>query len=257
MENLKNIELLQVPENVKKDLNEFLAQIIKFYSDDLVSIMAFGSSTTGDYVENTSDINLMVVYSDLNISDLNAVAQLSRNWLKKRAFSPRFISLNNLKNSSRFFQIDMLEMKDMHVTLFGKDLLNEIEINKASLLWQLSYEIKAMRMRIKQQFWRSCGDDHLMRRILLERYTSIIHLSKVLLFIMDRPVSPNFDDILKLATEVIGIPTSYIEKMKSVKANKPKTDGQQLVQLFTELMEVIRIIDNKADQITNEKNTVA
>jgi predicted nucleotidyltransferase len=249
MEEIKNMEQLQVPDPVKKDLNEFLNQIIRLYADDLVSIMAFGSSATGDYVENSSDINLMIVYSDLNITDLNSVAQVARTWLKKRAFSPRFISMNNLTNSSRFFQIDMLEMKDMHVTLYGRDLLNEIPIVRAGLHWQLSYEIKAMRMRIKQQFWRSCGDEQLMRRILLERFTSIIHLLRVLLFLMEKPVSSSFDDILQAAKDEIGIPSSFVEKMKAIKMKKNNADSKELVQLFTELMDVIRTIDTKTDQI--------
>jgi predicted nucleotidyltransferase len=250
METLKNIEQLQLPEPVKKDLNEFLSQVIKLYSNDLVSIMAFGSSVTGDFVENHSDVNVMVVYSDLNITDLNEVAQLARNWLKKRAFAPRFISMKNLTNSSRFFQIDMLEMKDMSITLYGKDLLNEIVVEKAGLLWQLSYEIKAMRMRIKQQFWRSCGDEHIMRKILLERFTSITHLSRALLYLMGKPTPAKFEDILQMAKSEIGIPATYIDQMMAMKTKKSKPDNKELVQLFTELMDVIRIVDTKTDQVT-------
>jgi hypothetical protein len=249
METLKNLEQLQLPEPVKKDLNEFLSQVVKLYSNDLVSIMAFGSSVTGDFVENHSDVNVMVVYSDLNITDLNEVAQLARNWLKKRAFAPRFISMKNLTSSSRFFQIDMLEMKDMSITLYGKDLLNEIVVEKAGLLWQLSYEIKAMRMRIKQQFWRSCGDEHIMRKILLERFTSITHLSRALLYLMGKSTPARFEDILQMAKSEIGIPATYIDQMMAMKTKKSKPDNKELVQLFTALMDVIRIVDTKTDQV--------
>ena len=249
METLKNIDQLQVPATIQKDLTEFLSQVVQLYADDLVSIMAFGSSVTKDYVENSSDINLMIVYSDLNITDLNTVSKLARGWLKKRAFSPRFISVNNLTSSSKFFPIDMLEMKDMHVTLFGKDLLNEMSIERSGLNWQLSYEIKAMRMRIKQQFWRSCGDDHIMQKILLERFTSIVHLTRVLLFLMGKSVSQNFDDILQMAKNDIGMPSSFIEKMQALKKKQSKPNNAEFIQLFTELMDVIRIIDTKTDQI--------
>lgn len=249
MEAIKNIDQLKVPDSVKKDLVEFLNQILKLYSDDLISIMAFGSSTTGDYVENASDINLMIVYSDLNITDLNSVAQVSRAWLKKRSFSPRFISMNNLTSSSRFFQVDMLEMKDMHITLYGKDLLNDISIVKPSLHWQLSYEIKAMRMRIKQQFWKSCGDEFLMRRILLERFTSITHLSRVLLHLQGKPVPVDYNGIHTMAVEELGLSAEYFNKMKSLKEGKAKFDNKALIQMFTELMDVIRIIDAKSDQV--------
>lgn len=249
MEAIKNIDQLKVPDSVKKDLVEFLNQILKLYSDDLISIMAFGSSTTGDYVENASDINLMIVYSDLNITDLNSVAQVSKAWLKKRSFSPRFISMNNLTSSSRFFQIDMLEMKDMHITLYGKDLFNDLAIVKTSLHWQLSYEIKAMRMRIKQQFWKSCGDELFMRRILLERFTSITHLSRVLLHLQGKPVPADYNGIHKLAVKELGLSAEYFNYMKSLKEGKAKFDNKALTQMFTELMDVIRIIDAKSDQV--------
>lgn len=249
METVKNIIQLQVPDSIQKELNEFINQIIQLYADDLLSIMAFGSCVTGNYIEKKSDINLMIVYSDLNITDLNTVAKLARGWLKKRAFSPRFISLNNLINSSKLFQIDMLEMKDMHITLFGKDLLNEIVVGKKGVHWQLSYEIKAMRMRIKQQFWRSCGDDQLMLRILLERFTSIIHLLRALLFVLDKPVPKNYIEILEKSKEEFGISADFIVKMQSVKEMSSKPNNEELVQLFTQLMDTIRIIDSKTDQV--------
>jgi predicted nucleotidyltransferase len=249
METIQNIEQLQIPAPVQKDLSEFLNQIIQLYANDLVSIMAFGSSVTKDYMEDNSDINLLIVYSDLNITDLNTVAKLARGWLKKRAFSPRFISMKNLNNSSAFFQIDMLEMKDMHITLYGKDLLNSINISKAGLHWQLSYEIKAMRMRIKQQFWRSCGDDHVMRKILLERFTSIIHLSRVLLFLMDKAVPQNFEAILQTAKNELGLSSTFLDSMLALKNKTIKPSNVELVELFTGLMDTIRTIDDKTDQV--------
>jgi predicted nucleotidyltransferase len=248
MDVIKNIELLKVPASIQKDLNDFINQLIQLYSNDLVSIIAFGSCVTGNYIEKKSDINLMIVYSDLNIIDLNKVANLSKTWLKKKAFSPRFISLNNLNNSSKFFQIDVLEIKDMHITLFGKDLYNELTVGKKGVHCQLSYEIKAMRMRIKQQFWRSCGDEQLMLRILLERYTSIIHLSRALLFVYDKPIPKNYNDILDKTKEEFGIPSGFISKMQIIKENSLKPDNDELVQLFTLLMDVIKIIDNKTDE---------
>jgi predicted nucleotidyltransferase len=249
METVKNIDQLKVPVSIQKELNEFINHIIQLYTRDLISIMAFGSCVTGDYIENKSDVNIMIVYSDLNITDLNAVAKLSRVWLKKRAFSPRFVTLGNLKDSSAFYQIDMLEMKDMHVTLFGKDLFTEININKQGIHWQLSYEIKGMRMRIKQQFWRSCDNEQLMLKILMERFTSIIHLSRALLFIYDKAIPKSYNEILGKMKEEFGIPSEFVLKMQLIKEKSLKPDEDVLVKLFAQLMEIIKMIDNKTDMV--------
>lgn len=243
------INSLSASDGVRKDLKEFASELIEFYKGDLLSAMLFGSLTTGDYVENASDINVMVVYSDLNIANLDSVARLAKKWFAKRNISPRFISKRNLASSAPYFQIDMLEMKDSYSVLYGDDLLKEIAIDPKKLHWQLSYEVKAMRMRIKQQFWSSTGDATRIRRILLARFTSLIHLSRALLFLKKNNVSASHREVMKTACDTFGINRDFVEMMFDFKNNRIRLDGSSSIKAFTDLMEVIRIIDNNADGV--------
>ena len=246
------INSLSVSDGARRDLQEFVSQIVEFYKGDLLSVMLFGSVVTGDYVENTSDINVMVVYSDLNIANLDSVAGFAKKWFAKRNISPRFISKRNLASSAPYFQIDMLEMKDGYSVLYGDDLLREIVIDPKKLHWQLSYEIKAMRMRIKQQFWSSTGDATRIRRILLERFTSLIHLSRTLLFLKKKNVSVSHREVMKTACDTFGISRDFVEMMFDLKNNRIQLDKARSVKAFTDLMEVIRIIDNNVDGVISQ-----
>src|SRR5262245_23207338 len=146
------VDSLKLPGAIKQGIRQFAHEVTEMYGGNLVSISVFGSAVTGDYDERESDVNLMVVYSDLDITDLARVAELSRRWLKKQRFAPRFLSHRNLTDSALYFQIDFLDMRDAHVTLCGEDVLSGIQIDRPHLRWQIAYEIKAMRMRIKQLF---------------------------------------------------------------------------------------------------------
>ncbi len=240
---------LKVPEPVRAELRQFLAEIMGMYQEDLISVTAFGSCVTGDYAEGVSDINLLVVYSDLNIADLHAVSNLAKHWLRKKNIAPRFLSRRNLLGSAAYFQIDMLEMRDAHVVLFGEDLLKDAIIRPERLHWQLSYEIKAMRMRIKQQFWQMSGDPLKMRRVFVARFTSLIHLSRTLLFLMKKETPVSHRAVMARACSEFGISPSVVDEMFRFKYAQEKLDQEEALKAFGEMMEIIRVIDQLAEQV--------
>jgi hypothetical protein len=211
--------------------------------------MAFGSCVTGDFAEKTSDINLMIVYSDLNLVSLNDVAAIAKRWLEKRNFAPRFLSRRNLLSSARYFQIDLLEMKDAHVVLHGEDLLAGLPTWPADLHWQLAHEIKAMRMRIKQQFWRTSGDERRIRFVLLERFSSLVHLIRALLFLLKKPTPVEHARIMELACAELGVDARFVARMFQFKAGQIQLNREEMVQTFADLMEVIRLVDGKVDEV--------
>ncbi|MEW6352115.1 MAG: hypothetical protein AB1646_23940 [Thermodesulfobacteriota bacterium] len=244
-----NIGTLKIPYTTKKDLDTFLRRLTEFYREDLISIMAFGSCVSGDYDERVSDVNLMVVYSDLNIADLTAVAHIAQEWLKKRNFAPRFLSRRNLLSSDKFFQVDMLQMKDAHVILLGEDLIANTRIVPAHLHWQLSYEIKAMRARIKQQFWRTAGDERAVRWVLVRRFSSLVHLIRALLYLMGKEAPIPRTKILEAAHRDLGIDENFIKDMLKLRTYQVKLSKEQAVRSFTSLMQAVRTVDEHADAV--------
>lgn len=242
------LDRLQVAPAVRKDLGEFVNQLISFYANDLVSITVFGSAASGDYSEISSDVNLLVVYSDLNIADLDAVARLAQEWLRKRRFVPRFLSRRNLVDSARYFQIDYLLMREAHLVLCGEDILANLEMRRNDMHWQLCHEIKRMRMRVKQQFWRAAGDDRALAAILLDRFSSILHLSRAMLYLQGR-TAPRSRLELEAALIELGADRDFLSHMLALKIGAAKPDHDELMRSFPRLMELIRLIDSNVDRL--------
>ena len=245
------LEQLRIPQGVRDDLGQFIGQLIGFYKEDLVSIVAFGSAVSGDYADKTSDVNLLVVYSDLNIADPKAVTKLAQRWLEKRNFVPRFLSKRNLVDSAKYFQIDLMEMRDAHVVLYGEDVLAQLPVSLLDMRWQLAHEIKSMRMRVKQQFWRAAGNERTMRIILLQRFSSLIHLMRALLSLKNKPTRPSHREVIQAAERELGIDRQFAQRLFEVKAGQARIGREELVQSFDKLMEMIRTIDRHVDQLAD------
>lgn len=244
---LIQLDRLTVSARVRKDLDEFVSRLIDMHGEHLVSITVFGSAVSGDYVESTSDLNLLVIYSDLNIVDLNMVSKLARRWFKKRRFAPRFLSVRNLVASARYFEIDLLEMRDAHMLLYGGDVLAGLEVSPADMRWQLAHDVKHMRMQVKQQFWKTAGDPKLMRLILIQRFTSLIHLMRALLFLENKPTSARQREVVETAEREFGIDGEFARRMFALKDGELKLRTGELVYSFDELMELIRALDARVD----------
>ncbi|MBS1876744.1 MAG: hypothetical protein JSU00_26255 [Acidobacteria bacterium] len=246
---LSGLDRLAVPAAVRADLGDFIQQLVGFYRDDLKSITVFGSAISGGYSESRSDLNLLVIYSDLNIADLESVAKLAQRWFRKRRFAPRFVSEQNFSRSARFFQIDLLEMREAHVTVFGPDPLAAVELCRADLHWQLSHEVKRMRMRLKQQYWRAAGDSGALRTILVRRFSSLAHLMQALLFLERGTVVLAMADIVAAAVDAWSLDREFCERMLALKQGRWKPRGEELTAAFGQLMEAVRRIDDESDRV--------
>ena len=245
----ENIGALKVSPAIQEGLREFVSQVVDLYGQDLVSVSAFGSAVTGDYDSEESDINLLIVYSDLEIVELARVADLSRHWLRKHKFAPRFLSKRNVDDSAAYFQVDFLSMRNSHVVICGEDVLSGIEMRPEQLRWQIAYEVKAMRMRLKQQYWRTVDDPQRMRAVLTDRFTSLVHLMRALLLLRGLPAPVPRRETLDAAAEHFGIDRECAARLLELRRGKTP-DRETLGGLFAGMMEMIRIIDSSIEERT-------
>ena len=243
----QNISALKVDPAIQEGLREFVSGVVDLYAADLISVSAFGSAVTGDYDSEESDINLLIVYSDLEIVELARVADLSRRWLRKYKFAPRFLSKRNVEDSAAYFQVDFLSMRDAHVVICGEDVLAGIQMRPEQLRWQIAYEVKAMRMRLKQQYWRTVDEPQRMRVVLTDRFTSLVHLMRALLLLHGLPAPALRRETLDAAATQFGIDRECAARLLELRRGKTP-DREVLGKLFAGLMEMIRIIDSAVEE---------
>ena len=246
---VEKIALLRLPAAAKQAVEEFALKVRKMYSDNLVTIAVFGSAVTGDYDDAESDINILIVHSELDIADLEHVAELSRQLLQKKRLAPRFLSHRNLLESARYFQIDFLEMRDAHVILWGEDVLARIEMLPADLRWQIGYEVKAMRMRVKQVYWRTAGDNKMMKRALVARFTSLLHIIRALLLLKNLDAPLTREGIITAAANHLGLDRQLGERLLRLRGSTLPSDPRLLMEMFTDLMEMIRLVDGRVEEL--------
>jgi predicted nucleotidyltransferase len=234
---------LSVPADVQRGVADFVGEVAGLYGDSLLSIIAFGSAVTGDYDPGESDVNLLVVDQSVDIDDLERVGSLSRRFLRTNMLAPRFLSKRNFDDYVQHFQVDLLAMRGASLVLCGQDLLRDAVLQPDDLRWQATYEIKAMRLRIKQQFWRVAGDNRALRNVLVQRFTSLTHLMRAALALAGQAAPARRAEVVAAAVAHLGLDRGFADALAALRQRGATADRATLVRHFATLLETIRVVD--------------
>lgn len=247
--NVFNAEILKIPLVLKAELKPYCEKLLVILNEKLISVNVVGSAVTADFYADYSDVNLLFVFSELGLKDLEAVAPMVNKWWKKHRFSPRFISKANLITSLNYFPIDFWVMQHKHYVLFGEDILNGLVIEKKDLLWQLIHEVKGLRMRIKQQFWRTSKEAYFAKKNILADFNTLYCLLKVIFYLNGLPIPEASSQFINQVRQELEIESGFLESAISLKQGKIKLGKQNIFVFFDGLLNSIRRLDEIAGEI--------
>lgn len=160
---LLNID--KIPQGPAKKISEFIEEFGRCYPKGIEMIALYGSLASGDYKEGKSDINLLFILEDLSLESLKEVPKLLKRFRKAKLSTPLFFTREYINRSLDSFPMEFLELKENHLLLYGKDLLEDIQVNRENLRLQVEQIIKGRLLRIRQWYLEG-GSRGQVRRIL-------------------------------------------------------------------------------------------
>ncbi len=150
MVRLKNLD--QLDPAVKRVLEPYLTGLVQVHQNNLAAIFLCGQAASGDYVKNSSNINLLIILESLSFFDLKKSLKIvSRGYAKKIA-APLFLTRKHIQTSADVFPIEFMEIKENHILLYGEDLFSALEINQAHIRLFCEEQIKGKLIRIRQAY---------------------------------------------------------------------------------------------------------
>ena len=153
-------------------LNEALAE----YQQPLHSVYITGSLLTADFDSKLSDINSVFVLKQMDLQFLSMLAPLGKKYGKKGIAAPLIMTPAYIKSSLDVFPIEFLNMKLLHHTVLGEDVLRDIEIKRTDLRYQCERELKVKLIGLRQAYIRSAGDPKALSENMISSIPAYIPL---------------------------------------------------------------------------------
>jgi len=237
---------LKISDKLKNSLQNFNNTLKDIYREELISIILYGSAASGEFVDKHSNLNALVI---LKNTDLGILKRASYIINKFTMINPLFLTENYINSSTDIFPIEFLDMQENYLVLYGKDVLQNINVNTGNLRFQCEQELKAKLINLKQLYLRINQDKLALRNLLFKSFTSVLHILRNVLRLKGKNAPYLKQDILKELKSEFQIDINIWEKILAAKTKQIKLKSKDTEELFIKFVRELEIIVEIVDRL--------
>ena len=234
---------------IEKIARDFTEDIKKLYGKKLISLFLYGSAAGEDYIPGKSDINFLVVLEEINVGDLDLYLKIRRKWERKKVVTPLFLTEDYIRRSLDVFPIEFLDLKEKHITLYGKDLLAELTIDPVNLRLQIESEIKGKLLRLRQSYIELEGKPKKIKKLLDIALSSLTPAFRNLLRLVGEEVPLSKPEILEKIARRFGLDSDLLARWWKLKTGEIKASAAEIRKLFGNIHEEIEKLMDIVDEL--------
>lgn len=237
----KIASLERLPRKAKDELKKFCLALKDTLGENLLSIIIYGSVLRDDFLPGHSDVNIMLIVREVDLHLLKKVAPLVERANRRALIEPLFLTLDYIKTSLDTFPIEYLNIKKEHLTLYGEDPFNEIELSPDDLRIQMEREWKLNYIRLQQAYFRSYKDRDALIRVIMKSFNSFSHLLSVLFFLKGS-ASKDKQEILQKMVREFFVREEIVNWLSDLRKRKEKLGQDEIEKRFDEYIKMVERI---------------
>ena len=213
-------------------IKPFLDEMLASHQENVHSIHVTGTAVTDDFNDSFSDVNSIIVLKQMDVKFLESLAPLGKKHGKNRVAAPLIMTPHYIQNSLDVFPVEFLNFKLVHATVFGEDILREMEIGRNDLRLQCEREIKTKLIWLRQGYLSSRGDRKALAEGFLHSITGYIPLFRGIIVLFEREAPVRHGEVITALSEAVNLNTDVYARVLKKRHEKMDLSIEELNTLF-------------------------
>lgn len=237
------------PESPMVIAREFTEEVKAIFGEELVAVILYGSAAGATWQPKKSDINLLIVLSEVAIGGLNAAFPLIEKWHKRLRALPVFMTRQYIEASLDSFPIEFLHMQRRHVTLYGEDVLAPLQIAHANLRLQCEEQIKGKLLHLRGAYLTTLGKRHRLQQFFTLTLAPFAILFRALLVLKGAEVPDEPGAILLRTAELYDLDVDLFQQLLQAGDRKSKLSHVELNHIAASYIDQVNKLARIVDQM--------
>ncbi len=227
-----------IPAPVREGLTHFCDQLRIAAGDALVSIILYGGLARGEYAPQSSDVNVMVVFKQVTVALLDAIAPVIEQARRDFDLSVMTLDESDIAVSAEVFPIKFRDIQRHHRLLHGQPVLAQMDITRERLQRQCVRELQNIQLRLRQLFLQRSRRPELLEDALEHQVSSFLHDLAVVVELRTGVV-PVTKTATVEAAEKLGLKCQVLRDLLDLKRGELFPDVDDIRELYGDLMTVV------------------
>jgi hypothetical protein len=235
-----------VPEKL---IGEFVERLRQAGGTNLKSVILYGSAAAGDYVPDSSNVNLLGVLGETSFAAIAALAPAVNWWGKQRHHAPLLMTTEELRRGADVFSIEFLDMQQSYRVLWGEDVLQGLEIPMKFHRMQVEYELREKTILLRQRLLIIAGNEDAEWELLLRSVSSFGTLARhALIALGDKVLMSKREAVKKLAARS-GFDAGAILQLFDLREGKVQRKTLKVDDVFAGYLKAVERITAAVDEM--------
>lgn len=215
-------------------MKKLIDNLKKEFKERLVCV---GLHNIGFMIEEKKN-GLLVILDKTEGRDLQIIKNIYVKYGRKVS-NPIIVNETFFRNTGNIFCIETLQMQENLNILYGKDLLQDIKIEKENLRKQCEYELRGKLLTLKGSFLSAYWERKTLHDLLIRSTYNFSLIIKGFLYLKEKEVKNKTKEELFASFE-----ETYAKKLSALRkiVQLKKTPLSELIPLFTQYVDEMEAI---------------
>ncbi|UCG15229.1 MAG: hypothetical protein JSV19_08015 [Phycisphaerales bacterium] len=173
----------RVPEFLRGPIHEYAGLVRKLAGANARALTLFGAVVAGSFDPDRHVVRNVLVLGEVDLEVLKRLAEHGAKLGKQRISAPLIMTPEYIAESLDTFPLELLEIQQQHVTLFGQDHFVELTFAESDLRLQCEREIKAILIGLRQGLLAAAGRDRILGELEVDVAAGLLRTLRGMLWL--------------------------------------------------------------------------
>jgi predicted nucleotidyltransferase len=224
---MATLDTLAAPPDVQSRLRQLCDELGRAVGAKLAGVILYGGVARGRYRPGASDVNLLILLTDVSAETLAAAAAPLRAAWRAVRVEPLVLTPDELRRVAAVFPTKILDIQERHVVLYGQDPFAGLTIDKQHLRLRTEQELRNLALRLRRRYFAAYDDPAGLALTLARVARGLAVQLSMLLRLAGQPI-PAEDrtaDIFAAAATAFGLDAEPLARLAALRqSTEPGTD---------------------------------
>ena len=181
---------------MEEQLSELVEKMKAAFGDRLVSAILYGSAATGDWNEQSSDLNVLCVLQRISPQELSQSEAVFNWWRNKGNPPPLLLTAEEVRTSTDCFPMEFHDMQEHRRILFGTDVIQDLNIDWSFYRAQVEHELRTKQIRLRQMAAAVLSKSERLTKLLTDSISTFSVLGRHALILSGHEAHFKKDEII-------------------------------------------------------------
>lgn len=240
---------------IDEKLSKLIERLKSSLGDRLESVVLYGSAAMNDWQQESSDLNVLCVLTQISRRELGSCEPIFQWWKQQGNPAPLLLTAEEVRTATDCFPMEFHDMQEHRRILYGVDIIDGLIIDESFYRAQVEHELRAKQIRLRQKAAEVLSKPDKLTRLLVDSLSTFCVLGRHALILSGHEPRYQKLEILKALEKAMNRDLNASNAILAIRSSAKPGTAADVDALFDRYLDEMGSLVRFVDQLARENQS--